>query len=196
MNYAKFTAADFVADPFFQQWILSQDEMADTFWKKWLQDHPEKRTDIQQAANLIQNMRFTNDCPDTQDFQQVWQDIIANRTKSVYKVKQQPGRAYRWYAAAAVLLLGLTATFFTLRNTQYNPLLQSYATNFGQTEKITLPDGSSVLLGANSQLHYHRNWTDQKPRLVMLEGEAYFSVVPEKTIRNLLFSQKMFLLKC
>jgi ferric-dicitrate binding protein FerR (iron transport regulator) len=190
MNYAKFTVADFVADPFFQQWILSKDEMADAFWKKWLQDYPEKRSDIQEAAMLIQSIQFKIDHPDAQDFQQVWQDIIANRTERVYKIKQSSGRAYRWYAAAAVIVLGLTAAFFTLRNTQYNPLLQSYSTDFGQTEEITLPDGSSVVLGANSYLHFHDNWTDQKPRLVMLEGEAYFSVVRQENHQKFVVQSK------
>ena len=190
MNYTKFTVADFVADPFFQQWILSQDEMANTFWKKWLQNHPEKRADIQEAATLIQSMRFKTDYPDTQDFQQVWQDVIANRTKGVYKVKQSTGQAYRWYAAAAVVVLGLTAAFFTLRNTQYSPLVQSYATSFGQTEEITLPDGSSVILGANSQLRYHLNWIGQEPRLVMLKGEAYFSVLHRENHQKFIVQSK------
>lgn len=49
-------------------------------------------------------------------------------------------------------------------------------TPFGKTQQVTLPDGSTVLLNANSQLRFSKNWSKTESRLVWLNGEAEFSV--------------------
>lgn len=49
-------------------------------------------------------------------------------------------------------------------------------TPFGKTQKVTLPDGSTVLLNANSQLRFSKNWSKTEDRKVWLDGEAEFSV--------------------
>ena len=174
MKYPDFTTADFVTDPFFQQWVLTSDEMADAFWQNWLQEHPDKRTEVHQAAQLIRGIHFKTELPSEQDFQQVWQEIVTHRTAGTYKVKRS-STPYHWYAAASLLLLGLLA-FLWLRVPAHNPLLLSYRTAYGETKEVTLPDGSSVILGANSQLYHARYWDADQPRRVTLEGEAYFSV--------------------
>jgi transmembrane sensor len=51
-----------------------------------------------------------------------------------------------------------------------------YKTPFGKTQKLTLPDGSTVILNANSKLHFSKNWSKTADRIVWLEGEAEFSV--------------------
>lgn len=52
-----------------------------------------------------------------------------------------------------------------------------YATQFGETKKMFLPDGTSVDLNANSELRYSETWQDDSIREVWLVGEAFFSVV-------------------
>lgn len=49
-------------------------------------------------------------------------------------------------------------------------------TPFGKTQQVTLPDGSTVLLNANSQLRFSKNWSKTEARMVWLNGEAEFSV--------------------
>lgn len=49
-------------------------------------------------------------------------------------------------------------------------------TPYGKTQKVNLPDGSTVLLNANSQLHFSKNWSKTADRMVWLDGEAEFSV--------------------
>jgi transmembrane sensor len=49
-------------------------------------------------------------------------------------------------------------------------------TPFGKTQEVTLPDGSRVLLNANSQLRFSKNWSKTADRTVWLNGEAEFSV--------------------
>ncbi len=52
----------------------------------------------------------------------------------------------------------------------------SIKTPFGKTKQVTLPDGSTVILNANSQLHFLKNWSKTADRMVWLDGEAEFSV--------------------
>jgi ferric-dicitrate binding protein FerR (iron transport regulator) len=51
-----------------------------------------------------------------------------------------------------------------------------YATNRGEQQKITLPDGSVVFLNERSTLAYTDNWSKGADREVQLQGEAYFQV--------------------
>ncbi len=87
-------------------------------------------------------------------------------------------RRRRWQLSAAATVLLLVGAL------TYRPLYQMlttvrYATDYGETQPITLPDGSTVMLNANSRLHYPKHWPEERPREVWLQGEAYFSV--EKT---------------
>lgn len=52
----------------------------------------------------------------------------------------------------------------------------SIKTPFGKTQQVTLPDGSTVLLNANSQLRFSKNWSKTEARMVWLNGEAEFLV--------------------
>lgn len=76
-----------------------------------------------------------------------------------------------WIRAAAVLLVGITATVFWL-----NRPVTTFVTEAGETRTIVLPDASVVTLNERSELHYDLPWDDQSPREVWLTGEAYFSV--------------------
>ncbi|MGB3780968.1 MAG: FecR domain-containing protein [Tunicatimonas sp.] len=89
------------------------------------------------------------------------------------RLRQSQRRRWQLSAAAVVLLLIGTLT--------YRPLYEAlttvrYATGYGETQQIDLPDGSTVILNANSRLHYPKPWPEERPREIWLRGEAYFSV--------------------
>lgn len=81
---------------------------------------------------------------------------------------------YYKVAATVALLVVSTLAYFIL---QMGNAEVSYTTAFGDTQRITLPDNSTVLLNANSTLRYNSDWTARQIREVWLEGEAYFSVI-------------------
>jgi len=73
------------------------------------------------------------------------------------------------YAAAAVLLL-LAGWFFFPSQSPTN-----YVAEIGQKIDGTLPDGSTFVLNAKSNLNFlGKNWTDE--RTLNLDGEAFFKV--------------------
>jgi transmembrane sensor len=88
----------------------------------------------------------------------------------------------KWLSVAAtvsvLLLSGLVYLYFS---GAYRPT-QVYTTAYGEKEQIILPDGSSVVLNANSKLTLSSDWNLNKVgseafvREVWLDGEAYFEV--------------------
>jgi transmembrane sensor len=89
-----------------------------------------------------------------------------------------PQRSWRRWAAAAALA-GLTTGAGWLWQTQHQSAAlatASYATPFGQTRVVQLPDGSEVTLNAHSTLRYAARADAKQPREVWLDGEAFFSV--------------------
>jgi transmembrane sensor len=78
-------------------------------------------------------------------------------------------------AAAAVVLiaLGLGAALWL------SPAADdavTYRTGYGETQSVTLTDGTEVVLNANTELRIAPTWEASGSRDVWLEGEAYFNV--------------------
>ncbi|GAB4044162.1 FecR family protein [Spirosoma jeollabukense] len=78
-----------------------------------------------------------------------------------------------WLAAACVSMLLLGGWLF-----RTSILYKTYTTHSGQLQKLVLPDGSRVVLNANSALRLSRfGWlSDNSQRDVFLTGEAEFTV--------------------
>lgn len=172
MKYLLYSAEDFITDPYFQEWIAGTDEATATFWEEWRRDHPEKQVEIDEAAHFLRQLQFRTADLSSEDFRELWQDILAHRDTPQYRLKQ-PLR--RWMgAAAALLLLSFGALFFLNdRVWSRDTLVQ---TDYSDTREVVLPDGSVAILNANSRLRYADSWDEDEVRRVELEGEAFFSV--------------------
>lgn len=77
---------------------------------------------------------------------------------------------YRYAVAAAVVFLLLSTWMLVWLSTSGT---QTFQTAYGEVQQIQLPDGSEVVLNANSKLWYAHN----NPREIWFEGEAFFEVV-------------------
>lgn len=74
--------------------------------------------------------------------------------------------------AAMFCLIALTGIYLIFFNTSN---VTVYETAYGETQSITLPDGSTVILNAGSSLQFSKNDWDEN-RTVDLDGEAFFKV--------------------
>ena len=97
---------------------------------------------------------------------------VSQRIYRRLRVKMRRSQAWTLSkVAASVLLLLLGGSFL------YTWLTEStttYATDYGETKTVVLPDSSTVFLNANSRLTLSDDWS--QTREVWLEGEAYFQV--------------------
>jgi len=104
---------------------------------------------------------------------------VLNRLLSSIEQAEAPrvsrARPRRWMAVAAVLALLVVAGGYWLLPNFWQPRLH-YATGYGQQRRLVLPDGSRVVLNANSTLETSATWGPKTGREVWLRGEAYFSV--------------------
>jgi transmembrane sensor len=92
-------------------------------------------------------------------------------------------RKMKWLSYAAAVAILLTVGLFL--NTDFLSH-RYYDTTYGEVRKIELPDGSTVILNANSTLKISRFGFGTDSRDVFLEGEAEFSVVHTKDDKKFL----------
>ncbi|AEH01322.1 FecR family protein [Lacinutrix sp. 5H-3-7-4] len=90
------------------------------------------------------------------------------KQKQKPKVRTLNFRPYLKYAAILVIMLSVAFLTFFNNNKSYN-------TTIAETETITLPDNSQVMLSAVSSLSYNnKKWKNDRD--LELDGEAFFKV--------------------
>lgn len=186
---------DFLLDDSFVRWVKHDDPEAAAFWMEWLALHPEKQPLVEEARAAALALTFKENEDDGTVQNRIWEKINAatreEKTKTpvtevapvdfgkrLDTTPDQPKRVsmvrYLWplgVAASIALLL-----FFTF----FNNGRQSFETLAGQLETVALPDGSEVVMNANSKLNFDKEkWT--AARVVELEGEAFFTVQKGKS---------------
>ncbi|SDJ90402.1 ferric-dicitrate binding protein FerR, regulates iron transport through sigma-19 [Catalinimonas alkaloidigena] len=87
-------------------------------------------------------------------------------------VRRRMPQYYRVAAAVGTLLVAGAALYLLYGR----PSTQRWATAYGETRELWLPDSSHVILNANSSLRYATDWQAGTTREVYLEGEAFFEV--------------------
>jgi transmembrane sensor len=166
-----------LADESFQRWVLEDDPAAAHYWEDWLRQYPERLYLVTEARQVLALLSGSppEAVPDGRA-DRLWARIADSRASAAGEVPVRPlwstFARRRFAAAVGLLLLAGAGSWYAFRMTQ--PL--EYATDFGETRPLTLPDGSRVTLNANSRLTLARSWDSATPREVWLEGEAFFSV--------------------
>jgi ferric-dicitrate binding protein FerR (iron transport regulator) len=186
MSYEKYTIDDFLADEYFQQWVLHPAQESEAFWEAWLQRYPEKETLVTQARQMLLVVAAKEKDSITQEqSEQLWQGIhhaIHRDAPDTFHRKKHPKQSWltfvpAWQRVAAsvtgVALLGLLYFFYFYWKTHRT---DDYTTAYRETKSIELPDGSKVVLNANSTLQVAARWDNDIPREVWLRGEAFFEV--------------------
>ena len=163
-------------DDYFQLWIFHPTRDAESFWQNWLDENPKKREDVEEARATLLRLNFSSYSLPAEDISRVWNNIRAKDSVGLKRKRVSGAGLLFWSAAAAaVLIIGVTAMFWTTST----PVTE-YTTAFGETKTIILPDSSTVILNSNSSLRLNADWTSSVPREVWLNGEAFFSVVHKK----------------
>ncbi len=104
-----------------------------------------------------------------------------------------------WYkAAAAILIIGITVFFYTMKiQPSENRLVKVNTIKTVKPDKpgrrfINLPDGSSVILNENSKLELSKNFNSNGKREVYLSGEAYFDIIHDASHPFVVHTGKIF----
>lgn len=195
MNYKDFELIDFVLDESFQRWVLETNPQSDKFWQRWMEENPDKKEMINRAAAVLKSVDYKKSSLSETDKVNLMNDIKAKIKADelttelemhvdevpdddvdetvIYSLPLKKARGlYRIPVAAAILLLLAVAGYWMFSGSER----VVYETAYGETEHIKLPDGSRLVLNANSTISYLSNWDSRDEREVILDGEAFFSI--------------------
>lgn len=173
MKYKDYSVRDFIEDEYFQNWVFGNDKSIHSFWEEWVHHHPHKKSELEQARKLLQSIRFEQHTLSNADVSAIWKQIQDNTQERIEsgEKKRNGYKVQISVAASFFLAIILAGTYYA---THYSK--KSFHTAFGETKRIALPDGSSVVLNANSTLTIDHSWNEVDPREVTLDGEAFFEV--------------------
>ena len=145
------------------------------FWRIRVREHPKKFNKVEEDQDILLKFGPTRFTLPPEDVSDLWKRIRQDNDPLHNKIQNRSlGRRWYWLAAA-VILLGATVSLYLT-----GPGQSEYHTAFGETKTLILPDGSTVILNANSHVTFYKNWEQRPIREIWLDGEAYFSVVPKQ----------------
>lgn len=180
MDYTEFSSADFICDEYFQNWIIKPDEETNEFWNGWLSQHPDKSETVEEAKNLLLHIKFKEDFPGDEQVQ----NSLASTLSTIRELeKQNENRKNSLRPVFRLKEIIKIAAVFIIIGAALSVILFNYwnaktiiSTEYSEIKKVTLPDGSSVVLNAHSTISFYKHALKSRPRQVWLEGEAFFDV--------------------
>ena len=161
---------DFLNDDSFLEWVKDADSTSVAYWKKWIQDNPDKKEMAFTARTLIESV-FVKETISAAQIKEAEQKLFErihakNRSVNIFTLHKKT-----WWSVAAALLVAIVS----ISVWQYFAAHASLKADFGQISRQNLPDGSEVILNANSSLSYNK-WSENSDREVWVKGEAFFHV--------------------
>ena len=198
MKYKDYDIDHFITDEFFIQWIKNPNENNNHFWEKWIEQHPEKRPLVNEAANLIRSVEYAND-PEftdrmyTETFEQILKaDNHFRQLEAVSptKISTTPTKNVNYFffvrgvAASILVLFGLWAQYqafnFKPESVEIPEIALITRTNpSGQKSIIDLPDGTKIHLNAESEIEFPQEFSADIRFVSLKKGEAFFEVQKE-----------------
>jgi hypothetical protein len=75
-KYEKYQADDFLADDYFLHWVLHPTEEEEEFWKKYLEEHPEKKKDIEEARFICSIFQVKQKKLSLDETYEIWDGVL------------------------------------------------------------------------------------------------------------------------
>jgi ferric-dicitrate binding protein FerR (iron transport regulator) len=174
---------DLISDDSFLAWYFKTDQQAVDNWNHRIANDSMQRKLVDEAVQLLQRITIKEEPVDAQRLNIARERLakainLANDPQPATPVvSMRSGRA-KWWAAAAIIFLTSAGIWQYIRTTGKLVMQTAY----GETRQEVLPDGSQVMLNANTTLNY-RKWKEGADREVWVNGEAFFHVkkTPQKT---------------
>lgn len=180
-DYRNWSAADFLADFAFQEWVKQNltGASADSHWLQLMTQFPHLETPMSEARELL-TVLYNNpvSVDDAAGKTAVWRGISQHINTG------RPARVLigdflsGWKKVAVVLLpllvLAATISYFVLN--REGAMVVQHSGEQNELRVITLPDASKVMLGGNSDIRYAEDWDKNEVRELWLKGQARFEV--------------------
>jgi ferric-dicitrate binding protein FerR (iron transport regulator) len=164
---------EILTDELFQAWYFKTDPEKFQQWQEWLSQNPGQQEMVNAATACMQDIVIHEREIPAATVSAARERLMASLQSTQAPVVQMGTRRRKWgwTAAAAVILIAAGAYLWTSLGNQ-----SSIKTAYGQVSTQQLPDGSEVILNANSSVSYSEGWEKGKEREVWVKGEAFFKV--------------------
>jgi transmembrane sensor len=163
---------EIIEDETFQAWFFQHNLIQAEAWEKWMEANPGQLELVKQATEWMNGLKVSEAFVSAEQAAEAYKRLTLQLDQ--VEVKQMPFMTRRkWWlsAAAAVLLIASGIAFWKISNPA-----PSLGTQYGEISTNQLPDGSTMMLNANSTAKLGGNWEGDKDREVWLRGEAFFHV--------------------
>jgi len=166
------TIEDVIADDDFMAWYTNSTSEKGQVWQQWLANHSEYNALVEESIQYLNLVRLSDKPVGATQIEAAHERLMKSMRAEAPVVPLKSRNRWWMSAAAAILILIAGTLFWQSSKTDQLKLNTAY----GQIAKHQLPDGSEVMLNANSKLRMNKSWEANGDREVWLEGEAYFHV--------------------
>ena len=176
MHNQQYTLDDLILDPAFIKWVKKPIQEDGRICIEWASLSDANSNIIREAREIILELAKDNDTPLQQELADLWDRIVTTNDAFDLRQKRQIGLTAflrSWQLVAAVITALLVVSSLAILSLDGE---NEFETSYGQNKNIQLPDGSIVVLNANSTVTYSSKWDKDQPREIWLKGEAFFSV--------------------
>jgi ferric-dicitrate binding protein FerR (iron transport regulator) len=167
-----FNVEDIIADEGFQNWYFGTDKARAAEWQAFMSANPPVSGLVAEARAIMDSLSMSEKEVAKEKHvaaeKRLMESIGANT--QVISIKRR--RNGWWAAAAAVAVLAVSSIVLWI-TVNKNEMVQ---TTYGEIRTQQLPEGSKVMLNANSEISFSEGWDKGAEREVWLKGEAFFQV--------------------
>lgn len=187
-DFQDYHSEDFLQEPSFCRYCTGTDARAVSFWESWIIAHPEKQAAVKEAKALYYmlngNITAKSFSQQRQRFEQAFQQHLA--TTPVRRISP----VWKILARAAVIALLINIAGFAVYQYKKQNRIRNYSSLSGERKSFQLPDGTSVMLNANSHITIAQHF-NKEAREVTLVGEAFFDVAAAANKPFIVHTKKM-----
>ena len=192
MNREGLSVEELTANERFQNYCRNTNIEDVAYWQQYIKDHPEQLATIQEAKHLVLVLALElSDEEISIEFKEFKQTLRQREKGQGTKLRSIQTKSIATksnkvkYGVLVASFLLLVSVFIWEMAIFTPPQNYELSTNYGVVRTHILPDGSKVILNANSKITY-TDWGLNKSRIVYLTGEAFFEV--QSTIDQQKFS--------
>lgn len=140
------------------------------------------KEDFDNGSDFLKKIVFTGQIDETTETKERVYNSILKKIDDNVPTKTIRYRFNRKYISVAsiVIIILLSGLLYNIVDSKTEDTVYLVAnSNTGNTNKVKLSDGSTVILNAGSTLYYPKEF-NKRERLVKLEGEAFFDISKSK----------------
>jgi ferric-dicitrate binding protein FerR (iron transport regulator) len=169
---------DVIADEDFLAWYMNSSAGKVAAWEAWLAQNPGYQPLVDESIQYLDAIKLSDRTVNDRQIEEAHDRLMKSIESETLLIQMRPRRAKWWLSAAAAILVVIASTALWINSREDQVKLN---TGYGQIAKHLLPDGSEVMLNANSKLRLSKTWKENSDREVWLEGEAFFHVKKTST---------------